>query len=415
MSKLTQSEGFILARLEPNRRPWLVSTFSRVLCSFLSISIIGMVAVLASSQEVKLETDSVERDYAAELPRIPPTSPADSLSKFKIVDGFQIELAAHEPLVTDPVAMAFDEQGRLFVVCMRGYSEDPDDNLGVIRLVEDTDHDGVFDQGSDYATGLSWPTAVACYNGGVFVGAAPNIIWCKDVDDDGVADIQQIVFSGFGKKNVQGMLNSFRWGFDNRIYGAAGLNGGEVKHVSLDQDRTDSEPLNLRGRDFSFDPETLAMRAESGGAQHGATFSRWGDRFVCSNSDHVQWITAEDHHFRRNPRLRGVRARESIAADGPAAEVYRTSDVEPWRIVRTRLRVKGIVGGPVEGGGRAAGYFTSASGITAYTGDAFSAKFRQNDFVFVGDVGSNLVHLKQIESQNYDKQAIRAPKNSPSS
>ena len=60
-----------------------------------------------------------------------------------------------------------------------------------------------------------------------------------------------------------------------------------------------------------------------------------------------------------------------IAVDGPAAEVYRTSPDEPWRLVRTKWRVSGATPGPVEGGGRASGYFTSATGLMIYRGNAF--------------------------------------------
>jgi len=102
--------------------------------------------------------------------------------------------------------------------------------------------------------------------------------------------------------------------------------------------------------------------------------------------------------------LRGYSARKSTAIDGSADEVYRASAVEPWRFVRTRLRVKGMVGGPAEGGGRAAGYFTSASGLTAYTGDVFPEKY-ESDNLFVGDVGSNLVHLKRIATRGLEKTA----------
>lgn len=356
------------------------------------------------ADELSLETDSVSKDYAAELPRIAPTEPRDALAKFQIVDGFRINLAANEPLISDPVAIAFDERGRLFVVCMRGYSEHRDDSLGLVRLLEDTDADGVFDQGTNYVTGLAWPTAVACYDGGIFVGAAPDIWYCKDTNADGVAEMRDVIFTGFGYQNVQGMLNSFRWGLDNRLYGATGTNGGTITKPG-----DSGEPLSLHGRDFSIDPHARTMRAESGGAQHGATIDRWGERYVCSNSNHLQWIQFEDRHLQRNPLLSsyGYQSRRSIAIDGPSAEVYRTSAVEPWRVVRTRLRVKGMVSGPVEGGGRASGYFTSASGVTAYTGDAFPGAFQDGEHVFVGDVGSNLVHLKQIETNGLERAASR--------
>ncbi len=362
---------------------------------------LAVTAVIAADDQ-PLETDSIERDYSTELPRIPPTEPLDSIRKFRIADGFRIELVAHEPLITDPVAMAFDEAGRLFVVCMNGYSEHGTDDLGVVRLLEDTNGDGVFDRGSNYATGLSWPTAVACYDGGVFVGAAPDVFYVKDMDGDGVADKTELVVSGFGRQNVQGLMNSFRWGLDNRLHCSASVNGGKL------EDAGGNEIATLRGHDFSIEPGTRAVEPISGGAQHGATFSRWGDRFVCSNSDHLQWVEFEYQYLRRNRLLNGFRSRRSIAVDGPSAEVFRASKVEPWRIVRTRLRVKQIVGGPVEGGGRASGYFTSASGVTAYLGDAFEGQYQDDEHVFVGDVGSNLVHVKQVITTGLNKKAIRA-------
>jgi putative heme-binding domain-containing protein len=121
----------------------------------------------------------------------------------------------------------------------------------------------------------------------------------------------------------------------------------------------------------------------------------WGDRFLCSNSDHLQQVMYEDRYLARNPYLAAPSPRRSIAADGPQADVFRTSPVEPWRIVRTRLRAQKIVPGIVEGGGRPAGYFTGATGATIYRGDAWPAKWR--GLAVVGDVGSNLVHRKRLE------------------
>src|SRR5438105_14692717 len=87
--------------------------------------------------------------------------------------------------------------------------------------------------------------------------------------------------------------------------------------------------------------------------------------------------------------------RRSIAADGRQPDVFRISPVEPWRIVRTRLRVSGVTPGIVEGGGRAAGYFTGATGATIYRGDAWPPQW--HGLAIVGDVGSNLVHRKRLE------------------
>jgi putative membrane-bound dehydrogenase-like protein len=347
----------------------------------------GVVASLAlaaglMSDDIASSADEPDADYGQELPRIPPTAPTAALDKFRVAEGFRIELAAAEPLVTDPIAMDFDEDGRLFVVEMRGYSEQGDEGLGRIRLLEDRDADGRFETSSVYADRLSWPTAVLCFDGGVFVGAAPDILYLKDSDGDGRSDARRVVFTGFGRGNVQGLLNSFRWDLDNRIHGATSSAGGRVGAT------------DLRNRDFAFDPRTLDLVATTGGGQHGMTFSPWGEKFVCSNSDHVQQVMYEDRYAARNPYVVPPPPRQSIAADGPQADVFRISPVEPWRLVRTRLRVAGVVPGPIERGGKAAGYFTSATGLTIYDGHAWPVEFR--GFAIVGDVGGNLIHRKRL-------------------
>lgn len=335
------------------------------------------------------DDDSVEQDYTNELPRIAAVEPADTLENFEVLSGYRMELVAAEPLVHDPIAMAFDEFGRAFVVEMRGYSEERDKMVGAVRLLIDTDGDGVFDESHKYVDGLAWPTAVGCYDGGIYVAEPPNIWYCKDTDGDFVADVKEKVFTGFHLTNVQGLVNTFKWGLDNRIHGATSSSGADVRRP----DQPEEEALSLKGRDFSFDPKTLEIRPESGGAQHGLSFNQWGEEFVCSNSDHIQQVMYEDRYIARNPNLAAQGPRVSIAADGPAADVFRISPVEPWRIVRTRLRIKGIVPGPVEGGGKAAGYFTSATGVTIYLGDAMPELVGN---AFIGDVGSNLVHRKNL-------------------
>ena len=332
-----------------------------------------------------------DADYGAELPRIPPKEPAEALKTFQILPGFHIEQVAAEPLVRDPIAMGFDENGRLFVVEMCDYSEQDKDFLGSIRLLEDADGDGRFEKSTVFADKLSWPTALVCYGGGLFVGAAPDIYWLKDTDGDGRADERKTVFTGFNRDNVQGLLNSFHWTLDNRIHGATSLSGGAVHRADV----PDAAAVNLNGRDFSFDPKTLDLRAESGGAQHGLTFDDWGRKFVCSNSDHIQMVMFEDRYLARNPSLAAPSPRVSIATDGGQAKVFRISPVEPWRIVRTRLRVSGLAPGPIEGGGTPAGYFTGATGTTIYRGDAFPAEYRGQ--AFIGDVGSNIIHRKVLE------------------
>ncbi|MGA1016304.1 MAG: PVC-type heme-binding CxxCH protein, partial [Limisphaerales bacterium] len=161
--------------------------------------------------------------------------------------------------------------------------------------------------------------------------------------------------------------------------------------------RPDMAPVSLRGRDFSFDPRTLDFRAEGGGAQHGMSFDAEWNKYVCSNSDHIQSVVYDPALAGVNPLVKALPARVSIAEDGPAAPVFRISPDEPWRVIRTRWRVAGAVSGPVEGGGTPSGYFTGATGVTIFTGDAWAETYRGD--AWIADCGSNLVHRKQLIRQ----------------
>lgn len=330
----------------------------------------------------------------SDMPRIPAVEPADAINTFQIKKGFHLELAASEPNVVSPVALSFDENGRMFVVEMIDYSERRDEHLGRIRMLEDTDGDGRFDKATVYADNLAWPTGVICYDGGIFVANSPDIIYFKDTDGDNKADVRKVIYTGFGntrdRLNVQALLNSFNWGMDNRIHGNTAPNGGIVTNVAVASEK----PLNLDHQNFSFDPRTLKMRVENGGGQYGMSFNSRGRKFVCSNSDHIMTFMYDEKYSDRNPFYTMPRALASIAVDGGAAEVYRISPEEPWRVIRTKWRVSGISPGVVEGGGRSAGYFTGATGITIYRGNAFPEEFRDN--AFTGDAGGNLVHRKLV-------------------
>ena len=326
-----------------------------------------------------------------ELPRIPHTPVAKARGTFEVKPGFDLQLAAAEPVVADPIAMSFDAHGRLYVVEMIGYSERRDADAGRIRRLEDADGDGRFEKSTVFAQGLAWPTAVICYNGGVFVGVTPKILFLKDTTGDGKADVNRTVLEGFGtgrsRLNVQAMFNSFRWGLDNRIHGCTSYMGGSVKDAA-------GKTVALNGRNFSFDPRTLELRAEDSTAQHGMSFDDYGRKFTCSNSSHLQALMYPSRYAGRNRYYALPSQRVSIATDGAAAEVFRLSPDEPWRIVRTRWRIAGQVRGPVEGGGRVSGYFTAATGVTIYRGDALGKGFRGN--AFIADAGSNLIHRKQV-------------------
>ena len=229
-------------------------------------------------------------DYSAELPRVRALSPDEAMQAIEVSDDFEIQLAASEPLVNSPVAIEWDEGGGLFVCEMRGYSENREDGISQVRYLTDADDDGHYEKATVFADGLLWPTAIFPYKGGLFVADAPHVYYMKDTNGDDVADERNIVLTGFGVSNVQGLVNSFRWGLDNRIHVACSSVGGSIHRVG-----EENLAVNVRGRDISFDPDTYEIRLTSGGAQHGMCFDDWGHKFVSSNSDHIQQVIYEDH------------------------------------------------------------------------------------------------------------------------
>ncbi|MEZ6048852.1 MAG: hypothetical protein R3C11_25390 [Planctomycetaceae bacterium] len=125
----------------------------------------------------------------------------------------------------------FDANGQMYVAEMRGYpfsqypvSYDPSApgrvDVGIIRLLRDTDGDGNMDKSFIFAKDISWPTSVCCYDGGVFVIAPPNLHYFKDTDGDFKADHHELIATGFDRNNVQGLANNLKWGLDGKIYGA---------------------------------------------------------------------------------------------------------------------------------------------------------------------------------------------------
>ncbi len=343
------------------------------------------------------------------MPRIPATETKDALNTFQVERGFKLELVAGEPLVGDPVDACFDEFGRMYVAEFHGYpySAEPTKlhpkgggkkNDGIIRLLEDTDGDGKFEKSTVFADNFEWALSVCCYDGGVFVIGHPHLWYFKDTDGDGKADIRKIVLSGFGKDNVQSLANNMKWGLENRILVAGGRNPNTLTR--------DGKPVMSGTSDFSFDPRVMISSATtddvaksiqllSGGEQFGHSTDDWGNRFVCNNSNHIEHVVLPRRYLNRNPTFIASGIVRSIGAEGAAAPVFRRSPPEPWRIVRTaRRNADPKFAGLPQSEKVAAGFFTSATGVTIYRGGAYPEEFRGN--AFIGDVGANLIHRKMM-------------------
>src|SRR5882672_1230889 len=120
--------------------------------------------------------ESTDKPYAGSTQ--PPLAPAEAQKKFKVPEGFEVRLFAAEPDVANPVAMSFDEKGRLWVVELYEYPNGAKPGVkgrDRVKVYQDTDNDGLADKVSVFCDGLSLATAVLVGNGGIYVGQAPEL------------------------------------------------------------------------------------------------------------------------------------------------------------------------------------------------------------------------------------------------
>lgn len=160
-----------------------------------------------------------------EVPPAPVLTPEEAMKSFEIEAGYSLELVAAEPLVNDPVAMAWDEQGRLWVAEMWAYMPDVDatgENEPVSRVVvlEDLDNDGLMDRSTVFLDQLHLPRALAVTNGGILIADPPNLYFCQDRDGDLVCDDKRIVAPYAATGNVEHAENGLMRGIDNWYYNA---------------------------------------------------------------------------------------------------------------------------------------------------------------------------------------------------
>jgi putative membrane-bound dehydrogenase-like protein len=319
---------------------------------------------------------------AAESPKSP-LSPQEALKTFTLPAGLKIELVVSEPDVVGPVALAFDEDGRMYVVEMSDYPLGP--MKGRVKLLQSTKGDGTFDKVTVFAEGLNYPNGVMPYKGGVFVTAAPDLLYLKDTDGDGRADVRKVIFTGFAEANPQHRFNSPMMGLDGWVYVADGDSPRGVRRG----DDPKAPLVQIRGTDFKFHPETLEIELIAGRSQYGHSFDDWGNRYICDNSNHIRRPMIPLHYLKRNPYLAVPAVVEDISDHGNACKVFPTS--------RTQARFNDL---------HAANHITSACSIHIYRGDALPQKYYGH--AFVCEPVHNLVHMDVLEQVGHRTIARRA-------
>jgi putative membrane-bound dehydrogenase-like protein len=284
-----------------------------------------------------------------------PLTPDQERATFHLADSnLIVELAAAEPDVRAPVAIAWDADSRMFVAEMTDYPSGP--VSGRIRMLEDRDGDGRYERSTIFATNLAFPNGVMPWRNGILVTAAPDIWFLADRDGDGVAELREKILTGFTEGNQQLRVNGLFWGIDNWIYGANGRSDGEIKWG----DGTTAG--SIRRHDFRFRPDTKQFEAVAGNSQFGAAQDDWGNRFPVFNNIPIRHVVLEERYITREPALAGS---EVVAAISPTNGGNRV-----FAITQPNLLIPQPIGS-----------FTSACGPSIFRGTALPQGYRGDYFV----------------------------------
>ena len=318
----------------------------------------------------------------------PALPPEDSLAAITIEPGFDIELYAAEPLVVDPVAIAFDELGKMYVMEYGDYATGPPEGgqpLSRIVILEDTDADGKADRRHVFADHLDFAHSIMAYRGGILAGAKTKILYLKDTDGDHVADVRETLFDGFVPAHAQMQIGCPTWGIDNWVY----LNYGPGKVSSA---RDPDHLVELPRKDFRFHPRTLRFESDSGLGQYGNTVDRWGRRFYCTNRNPIMTTFLPPAVVDRNPFHSIPVAHYDVAPSGGESRVF------PLAVMRSNYLSH-------------VGTHTSACGTTAYLGDLTPSDGLGKGFtesVFVCEPIGHLVTRSIIKNDGVKLTAERA-------
>jgi len=311
---------------------------------------------IASRYAVSGLTPPVAAAPVVESSVVPPQSPEESRRGIRVREGFEVELVAAEPLTCDPVAIDWDASGRLWVVEMADYPLGMDGAGragGRVRVLEDVDGDGRFDSSVLFAEGLNFPTGLLTWRDGVIVTVAPEVVFLRDTDGDGVADEREVLVTGLLEGNQQLRGNGLRWGLDNWVYCAAGGHHGEygVGNALLGVRR--GLRVEVGSRDFRFRPDTGELEAASGPSQFGRERDDWGRWFGTQNSRPLWHYVLADHYLRRNPH---------VAAPDPTRQVVVPLNPKVWPASAPEKRFHSFENG---------GHFTSACSGMIYRDTLF--------------------------------------------
>jgi putative membrane-bound dehydrogenase-like protein len=209
-------------------------------------------------------------------------SPEQAVKAMTMPDGFHAELIAAEPNLHQPVAFTIDDRGRLWVAEAFAYPNRKEGDAGPDDIVvfEDADHDGTFEKRTVFLTGLNLVSGLEVGFGGVWIGAAPYLLFVPDRDQDLVPDGKpQVLLDGWAWQDTHETLNTFTWGPDGWLYGCHGVftHSNVGKPGASDAERT---PINAGV--WRYHPTRHEFEVFAWGTSNpwGLDFDRQGQAFI---------------------------------------------------------------------------------------------------------------------------------------
>ncbi|HVY76713.1 MAG TPA: hypothetical protein VG890_17915, partial [Puia sp.] len=322
---------------------------------FLLSAVLTVMTACSGSGSAKEKTDSLAIKAGLTAPVI---DPQDAISKMHVEPGFEVKLVAAEPLITAPIALNFDERGRIWVLDMDDYMPDTagtgeNQPSGKIVILSDSNHDGIMDSRKVFLDSLVLPRALCLIEDGILVAEPPRLWFYKIRNDRPFG--KTLVDSEYATGgNVEHQPNGLFRALDNWIY-----NAKSAKRYRKQGDRWLIERTHFRG-------------------QWGISQDEQGRLFYNNNSENLL-----GDYF--SPGLGASNANQQRVAgfDEKIVQDNRVYPVRPTPGVN-----RGYMEGVLDDSLRLVN-FTAACGPLIYNGGLFGEDYAGN--AFVAEPSANLI------------------------
>ena len=267
--------------------------------------------------------DDFPAPYNSEAGNLSLSSPAEALAALKVPDGFRTTLFANEPDVQNPIAMAWDHRGRMWVAENFTYAERPKRfDLGLrdrVIIFEDKDNDGRAESRKVFTDDVQMLTSVEVGRGGVWLMCPPQLLFIPDRNGDDVPDgPPQVMLDGFtvAQDNYHNFANGLHWGPDGWLYGRCGHSCPGRLGVP---GTPDAARVPIKGGVWRFHPERKVVEVLTHGTTNpwGHDWDKHGEGFFINTvTGHLWHLIPGAHLVDSNPSLNpGVYERLDTIAD----------------------------------------------------------------------------------------------------